>query len=58
MCSIGLNKCPINSNYQRAGLYLVVSANIAEILSISRGPVYEFVWISFRTDNLNCFEAS
>jgi hypothetical protein len=24
----------------------------------SRGPVYEFVCISFRTDNLNCFEAS
>jgi hypothetical protein len=24
----------------------------------SRGPVYEFVCISFRTDNLNCFGAS
>jgi hypothetical protein len=27
-------------------------------ISNSRGPVYEFVWISFRTDNLNCFRAS
>ena len=25
---------------------------------ISLGPVYEFVCISFRTDNLNCFGAS
>jgi hypothetical protein len=24
----------------------------------SLGPVYEFVCISFRTDNLNCFRAS
>ena len=24
----------------------------------SPGPVYEFVCISFRTDNLNCFRAS
>ncbi len=26
--------------------------------SYSLGPVYEFVCISFRTDNLNCFRAS
>ena len=26
--------------------------------TISLGPVYEFVCISFRTDNLNCFRAS
>ena len=26
--------------------------------NISLGPVYEFVCISFRTDNLNCFRAS
>ena len=25
---------------------------------ISLGPVYEFVCISFRTDNLNCFRVS
>ena len=34
---------------------------IPEYLStmlISLGPVYEFVCISFRTDNLNCFRAS
>ena len=28
------------------------------IVSFSLGPVYEFVCISFRTDNLNCFMAS
>jgi hypothetical protein len=27
-------------------------------LASSRGPVHEFVCISFRTDNLNCFGAS
>ena len=27
-------------------------------LTSSLGPVYEFVCISFRTDNLNCFRAS
>ena len=29
-----------------------------KIDDISLGPVYEFVCISFRTDNLNCFRAS
>ena len=29
-----------------------------DILKNSRGPVYEFVCISFRTNNLNCFGAS
>ena len=28
------------------------------LTSTSRGPAYEFVCISFRTDNLNCFRAS
>ena len=28
------------------------------IIDYSLGPVYEFVCISFRTDNLNCFGAS
>ena len=28
------------------------------VIDISLGPVYEFVCISFRTDNLNCFGAS
>ena len=27
-------------------------------VEVSLGPVYEFVSISFRTDNLNCFRAS
>ena len=27
-------------------------------LGTSLGPVYEFVCISFRTDNLNCYRAS
>ena len=29
-----------------------------DIFHTSLGPVYEFVCISFRTDNLNCFRAS
>jgi hypothetical protein len=29
-----------------------------KICPFSRGPVYEFVCISFRTDNLNCFRES
>ena len=32
--------------------------NFSHWLIVSLGPVYEFVCISFRTDNLNCFRAS
>ena len=32
--------------------------NQFSIFLFSPGPVYEFVCISFRTDNLNCFRAS
>ena len=28
------------------------------MIKYSLGPAYEFVCISFRTDNLNCFRAS
>ena len=45
---------------QRMKLYLRMSNVLLNNSSkqYSLGPVYEFVCISFRTDNLNCFWAS
>ena len=36
-------------------IYNLSCNTIYYVTSISPGPVYEFVCISFRTDNLNCF---
>jgi hypothetical protein len=44
MFKCGKKKCKICDN-------VIIGAT-------SLGPVYEFVCISFRTDNLNCFRAS
>jgi hypothetical protein len=36
----------------------LVANSSTSTFTVSLGPVYEFVCISFRTDNLNCFRAS
>jgi hypothetical protein len=36
----------------------VTAVAYCAVSHVSLGPVYEFVCISFRTDNLNCFGAS
>ena len=48
----------VGSNKERLVEFLVQQWRNVRCSALSLGPVYGFVCISFRTDNLNCFGAS